>query len=301
MTAPRRLLSVALALAAVAAGKPLAPPRYGALADADRGALLARAATATSLPERLEAFSAPFLGTRYANSPLGEGEGTDPDPRLRWDAVDCLTFVETAIALAAADQPGDVLAVLDDLRYVAGPPTFLNRNHFVEAQWVPNNVLKGYLRDLSREVAGDRATVAEKLYSPEAWTARKKLGDMPLRRDEIPRGRFALPMVPLAVAIERLQSIPAGTLLFVIRRDSFSQPTRVTHVGLVLVRAGRRFLRHASKTPFDRVVDEPLDHFFARNSRYAKWPVEGVALYEVARPLSRVRQLAASAGATPDP
>lgn len=266
-------------------------PRWSALDDAAKAEYVARIHEPRSIPERLSLATEPFLGTPYAISPLGEGEGVDPDPRLRWDQADCLTFIETAMALAAAPSFDALVPLLDDVRYAEVPPSFLNRNHFVEAQWLPNNLLKGWIRDVSAEVAPGRTRVVEKEYSPERWTSRKKLGDMPLRLEEIPRGRFKLSMVPLDVARERMSAIPSGTLLFVVRKDFYTQPTRVTHVGIVLEKKGRLVLRHASKAPYHRVVDEPLADFFARNARYDKWPVEGVALYEIRVPEQRVERI----------
>jgi hypothetical protein len=57
---------------------------------------------------------------------------------------------------------------------------------------------------------------------------------------------------------------------------------------------GKRFLRHASKKPFARVVDEPFWKFLARNKKYDKWPVEGFALFEVKAPSERLSKLTAT-------
>ena len=44
--------------------------------------------------ERMQAVSQPFLGLPYVLDPMGESVGVDPDPLIRYDAFDCLTFVE---------------------------------------------------------------------------------------------------------------------------------------------------------------------------------------------------------------
>lgn len=281
------------ALAVTLSGAASAPSadRFDRWDDERRAAHVRQSHELEALDARLELLTRPLLGTPYGLSPLGEGEGVDADPRLRWDVFDCLTFVETAIALAASPRPEALVRVLDDVRYAALPATFLNRNHFVEAQWVPNNLLKGYLRDVTAQVGGDRVQRATKAFSPERWAARKQLGDMPLQSDDVPRGEFYLPLVPLQVARERVREIPSGTLLFVVRKDFYTQPTRVTHVGLVLGEGDRKVLRHASGKPFLRVVDEPLESFLARNARYTRWPVEGVSLYAIDHPASRLAQL----------
>lgn len=281
----------ALAVSLLAADSASPADRFDRWDDEKRAAHVRRSHELESFDARLELLTRPLLGTPYGLSPLGEGEGIDADPRLRWDLFDCLTFVETAIALAASPRPEALERVLDDVRYAALPATFVNRNHFVEAQWLPNNLLKGYVRDVTSQVGGDRVRQATKQFSPARWAARKQLGDMPLQSDEVPRGEFSLPLVPLEVARERVRQIPSGTLLFVVRKDFYTQPTRVTHVGLVLGEGDRKVLRHASGKPFLRVVDEPLVSFLARNARYKGWPVEGVSLYAIEHPASRIAQL----------
>src|SRR5205807_1023124 len=83
---------------------------------------------------RAEAVSGFLLGRPYVLSPLGEGGGLDKDPRFRLDAFDCVTYVETVIALANAKSVEEARALIDDIRY-DGPPDFDHRNHYVEAQW----------------------------------------------------------------------------------------------------------------------------------------------------------------------
>lgn len=73
-----------------------------------------------------------LVGVRYQNSPLGEGVAPDADPLMRFDAFDCTTFVETVLA------DGDVKK-LNKIRYKNGKVDFINRNHFIETDWLKNN------------------------------------------------------------------------------------------------------------------------------------------------------------------
>jgi D-alanyl-D-alanine carboxypeptidase/D-alanyl-D-alanine-endopeptidase (penicillin-binding protein 4) len=286
--------AAALACLTGAALSAQAAPRYSRLNDDERQAVVDKARECSSLGERLELVSSPFVGTPYGESPLGEGVGVDKDPRVRWDRVDCLTFVETSMALALAPAPDRLLPVLDDIRYGTLPPSFEHRNHFIESEWVPRNIEKGYIRGISREIAGAATLFVTTLYTPERWHARANPKDLPLPDEAVPMGTFGLEVVPLAFAQSHASHIPEGTMLVVVRRDSKREPTRVTHVGFVLKVNGRRVLRHASRDPFARVVDEPLDSFFARNARYDKRPVVGFALYEVRAPTDRIATLTAS-------
>lgn len=73
-----------------------------------------------------------YVGAKYVSDPLGEEKAPDFDPLIRTDAFDCTTFVETALA------NGDV-SKLNKIRYKNGDVDFLNRNHFIETDWLPNN------------------------------------------------------------------------------------------------------------------------------------------------------------------
>lgn len=73
-----------------------------------------------------------YLGTPYVRDPLGEGFAPDTDPLIRFDAFDCTTFVETVLADGDIDK-------LTKIRYKDGKIDFLNRNHFIATEWLPNN------------------------------------------------------------------------------------------------------------------------------------------------------------------
>ncbi|MGA9521865.1 MAG: N-acetylmuramoyl-L-alanine amidase-like domain-containing protein [Myxococcaceae bacterium] len=231
-----------------------------------------------ALSLRLEAISAAFLDTPYIHSPLGEGEGVDPDPPIRFDAVDCLTFVEQTLALGLAPTPVEVPRLLEALRYGARP-VYEDRNHLMEAQWLPNNVRKGFLRDVTRAY-GDRDTVrVRKVLSEESWQSGSSRALM-LPREAQPRGEFAFDLIPLDKVRRIAGRIPTGTILVVVRADRPNKVTRITHLGFVIQKGRRTRLRHAARGHYARVVDEDLATFLTRNSKYSKWPVEGVALFQ---------------------
>ena len=87
-------------------------------------------------------FGARFLGARYSSNPLGENALPDPDPLIRFDAFDCTTFVETVLA------DGNIKK-LNQIRYTNGIPDFINRNHFIETDWIKNN--SGLVRDATEQ------------------------------------------------------------------------------------------------------------------------------------------------------
>jgi hypothetical protein len=283
----------ALALVALAAA-PSAAGDLGARLDAGLAARppgAARASWATSL----------LVGAPYRTSPLGEGSGPDPDPRFRLDAFDCVTLVETAIALGSASAVRDAERLLDDVRY-EGSPSYGNRSHYVEGQWIPALVRKGWIEPATRAAAGGAVRTAAKRLDARAWSAAERAGhvldDLPPERR--PVGEFSLEVVPLGDLLALASRVPDGTVLIVVREDRPSRPYRVTHMGLLVARAdGSRALRHASDVPgVLRVRDEPLDAFVRRAGAW-RWRVEGVGLYRIRDNTARAGAILGGAGGRP--
>ena len=219
-------------------------------------------------PQRAAWAAGRLLGAPYAHSPLGEGSGVDPDPRFRLDRFDCVTLVETALALGSSTRVADAPVLLDDIRY-GGPIAFESRNHSMEAQWLPSLVAKGWIEDATALVGGDRARQAV---------------------EGLPVGAFPLSYVPLEDVPPVADRIPDGTIVLVVREARASRPYRVTHMGIVTVAGGRRVVRHASPGK-GRVVDEPLDAFLGRLRRFKGWPVSGLGFFRILDNTARAERL----------
>jgi hypothetical protein len=240
----------------------------------------------TELAARLVHVTDPFVGAPYVLSALGEGAGQspDPDPRMRFDAFDCTTFVETALALAIADDLAQARALLDAIRYRKGAVGYLERRHFPEAEWIPELQALGFLEERTRAVGGADVVVEKKELNVAVWKRGRHKGTPELPDARIPSGTFALDVWPLDKAAAGADRIPAGTLLNLVRVDFKSIPVRVSHQGIVIDKGGKKFLRHAADRMHHAVVDEPLDRFFARMQKYGKWPVAGVNLQALKEP-----------------
>jgi len=226
---------------------------------------------------RVVAVSQGFLNTPYVESPLGEGQGRDKDPLIRFDAVDCLTFVEESLALALASPGVDPIPVLNSLRY-DGEPAYETRNHLMEAQWIPANQAKGFIREVTRLYGGSDVQVVTKTLTQKTWAATfsQKLSVPNTVR---PFGNYALSVLPLNKVMDHVKKLPSGTIAMVVREDRPTLPTRITHLGFIIHSQDKVFFRHAAKSVFARVVDEELPRFLARNSKYDKYPVVGMSLY----------------------
>ncbi len=256
-------------------------------------ALLAAAGEAPPGGARAAAASAPLVGVRYQLGPLGEGRGPDPDPRFRLDAFDCVTFIETALALGAGRSDDEVRRALDDLRY-GGEVSIADRDHEVLSQWIPRNVEKGWLRPISRELAGAATVEVATSYDRERWDRLAKRGrrlaGVPVAR--LPLGRFSAEVIPPAALLALEARLPDGAVLWVVREERLDQLTRVTHGGLVVVKGGRRWVRHASSWPtVQRVVEEPLALFLERQRVASSRPLTGLAVFAALDNRARLARL----------
>ncbi len=237
--------------------------------------------------ERTKLATDAFLGAPYVVSPLGEGAGLDADPRVRWDGVDCLTFVETALAVGNAEGEEAAQIALDDIRYAAGTrPSYESRLHLMIAQWIPDQIRKGYLEDVTTQFGP--AVPASIGYDEKRWSTRRG----PLRAvpwsDKL-AGTFSIPMIPIADAQQIAGTLPEGLVINVVREARADRLNRVTHTGFVVVRDGKRYVRHARLGR--AVVDEPIERFLGRHAQMRKWVVSGIQLLAVRDNGARVRAL----------
>lgn len=171
-----------------------------------------------------------FVGVPYQESPLGEGVLPDVDPVIRFDAFDCMTFVETVLADGDEKQ-------LNQIRYKDGNISFLNRNHFIEADWMINNadkvknVSEKYGSVVQRNIVIDKKSWFKKVHGIDA--------------DFTPIS-VNLEYLPYSV-IEKIETTNELIVLFVAdnskMRDKIGTDLAVVHMGFLLPNG---VLRHAS-------------------------------------------------------
>jgi hypothetical protein len=128
--------------------------------------------------------------------------------------------------------------------------------------------------------------VESKTLNVAVWKKSSNEHTPKLPDERIPNGTFSLDVWPLKDVEKSFDKIPAGTIMHIVRVDFSNEPVRVSHQGIVIVKDGKRYLRHAADRLYHHVVDEPLDHFFHRMDQYTLWPVAGVHLTLMTEPAS---------------
>ncbi len=225
--------------------------------------LLSRARRGLSIGVRIGILSQQFLGRPYKSNPLIGSSDSDEVFIASLDGFDCVTYIETVLALARAYTLADFAAQLRGMRYDRGIVKWDRRNHYM-TDWIRNN-----LRD-------------ERI-------ARLSLPNVPTRKKDrilnmvagLPARRARIRCVPKS-ALPRLKPhLRDGDLLFFA---STRKNLDVFHAGIVIDEGGRIAIRHASRSK-GGVVQQDLDEFLAENR------MAGVI---VARPLDATSRARAS-------
>ena len=185
-----------------------------------------------------------YLGARYINNPLGEEKLPDTDPLIRTDAFDCTTFIETSLA------NGDVNK-LNKIRYKDGKIDFINRNHFMEYDWLQNN------SDIVENVSNQYGKTAIRtiLLDKQNWFKKKHNIDV-----NIPKQTVKLEYIPYS-NLGNIKTDETLIVFFVIDsakiREKIGTDIGVVHVGFLLPNG---MLRHASRK-YKRVMDVDFEKY----------------------------------------
>jgi hypothetical protein len=207
------------------------------------GELEPRAEPARRLRQAAEA----LLGAPYARAPLGGGPGQPERLSLRLDAFDCVTLVESCLALARSATPAAFRRELSLARYREGRIAWASRLHYF-SDWLRWNRRRGALGGC--------------LGGPGARSLEVRLALVP----GLPARRTRLVLVPRrALAGYSPRMAPALVVAFASLRRGLD----FFHVGLLFgdspaQPAATRTLIHAALSR-GGVVAEPLGEFLGRN------------------------------------
>ena len=190
---------------------------------------------------------AEYVGAQYLNDPLGEEHAPDTDPLIRFDAFDCTTFVETALANGDVDK-------LNKIRYANGTPSFTGRNHFTETDWIKNN------SDIVENASAQYAPTAKYTVTIDKKNWFKQTHHMDT---SFPKKTVTLEYIPYKYAADIHVEKPV-VVLFLRHspkiREKIGSDLVVRHMGFLLPNGK---LRHAS-SKFGKVVDQDFMEYAQR-------------------------------------
>lgn len=204
--------------------------------------LIAEARSQRDLGAKIKLISMRLLGARYIVQPL-KGSLSEPEEFVvRLDGFDCVTYIETVLALASARDVNGFLQRLRTLRYANGEVSYATRLHYT-TDWSKANIARGYLQDITRG-----ADTVERT---------KVLNKLPGFRPHVANFSF-FPKAKLNAVSATLQD---GDLIYFV---SGRQGLDTYHVGLLCWQSDRLMLRHAARSK-RKVTEQPLAEFIKAN------------------------------------
>lgn len=205
--------------------------------------LLSRVDRQEPLGIRIEQASRRLLGRAYRGEPLIGSAETPEVFTVSLDGFDCVTYVETVLALALASTPERVVAVVRRVRYRGGLVEWRRRNHYMTG-WIRNNVRAGFV-------------LRPRLAAPSVVRSRTLdvVAGLPARR-------VVLRCLPKRAFWRVRNAAHTGD---VICFASTRRKLDVFHIGIVVWSGGELRLRHASRSQ-GRVVEQDLAGFLRSNT-----------------------------------
>lgn len=228
------------------------------------------------LAQRIDNISKSLLGVAYALDPMGEGQPPDTDPIVQYHHFDCLTYVEEVLAFALTNDDSTAQTMRTTLRYGDGIADYSHRHHFMELQWIPANIAKGLLKDISSQLGTTTPlTVNVTAETWQNWGPRRRFS---LTDSQLPIGEWTLDVLPLDIALAAISQFPVGSIALTVHTPRAHTPSLVTHLGII-VDGPTPTIRHASSLGGGNIRDTSLTAHIGRlKSAYVNWPMLGIVV-----------------------
>jgi len=192
---------------------------------------------------RIEFLSRFFLGRPYTINPL---IGSFENPEVftaTLEGFDCVTYIETILALSRAKRVDEFIEWLRKIRYEGGRVEWERRNHYM-TEWIRNNTRIGAVRRVSPR-------------NTETVVKSRILNGLP----GLPPVKARFASVPKPQVRKFMQQLQTGDLIFFA---STRKHHDVFHCGILVRDADRLLMRHASRSK-GGVVEQDLDEFMKAN------------------------------------
>ncbi len=200
--------------------------------------LIAEARAVASTAGRAKLISSRFIGVPYIVNPLAGSPNGSERLVVRFDGFDCITYVETVLALSLARDVREFTAKLAEIRYENGQVEWAKRLHYT-SDWAAYQVRRGLLRDMTQD---EGAVIREKTLSFIPGLEPKTI-----KLRYYPKEQFGY--------VSRW--LTDGDLIYFL---STRRNLDFFHVGFVFREGDRLLIRHARHMR-RRVFEQPLAEF----------------------------------------
>jgi hypothetical protein len=251
---------------------------------------------AFSFPEKLNYWSSYIEKNKTGRKKISELSGRrqiDDTAPIIPNEYDCTTFIEVVAALSRSSSEDQFLKNLFAIRYKDGQPTFVNRNHFPEADWIPNNQAAQILSDITSDLArqsGVETHFERKKIDRVKWfkeqadgnKIERSLASLAEKRWPEP-SEVQLPYIAISDVKKIMKQIPSGTILNLVHRSDPHHPVLITHQGFVIREGNQVLLRHASVGGRIRTnnLSQYLTSLHGQQRPNSRWPLIGINLNQI--------------------
>lgn len=240
---------------------------------------------------RIDYFSKAFLDKPYKAGPTGEGKKAiyNQNPIYQINAFDCLTYVETIIALVISQNESDFLPNLIKIRYKNGQVSLTHRNHFTGLDWLENNEKAGIVKDITATITDKSGEpvylIAKATIDKKSWYRKlgKSLFVNPSQKasteklfqetDKFAKAISRVPYIPLTQLFDSkgkanhhlFKQIPDGAIISIVRpnwqlKDKIGTNLNISHLGFNIIKNEQNFFRNASII-YQKVTDSLLEDY----------------------------------------
>lgn len=218
------------------------------------------------------------LGTPYVGDPLGEGPDSDfdKDPLMDLAHVDCVTFIEQTLALAASPSYQSAFDLLQQIRYQHPPIAFQHRNHFMYNDWIKNNT---FCKNVTSKLGVPTEKVTRTI-SRRGFFEKKALPEL---GKDIPDEQSTLQYVPIAHVVKSEAKLPSPALILCVGKIDW---LFILHCGFYIRDADGKGLVYQASSKKDqmKVITTPLPEFLQATGDPAKSRYLGYVAFRIADP-----------------
>lgn len=234
-------------------------------------------AALNTLPSRIAYFSQRFLEKPYVGGAQGEGEQGEFDqtPLYRFDAFDCLTYLNDVLALSLSAHASEFQKKLLQINYYNGIAKYENRFHFMSVDWNPQNQKNGIVRDITSTIS-DVCYATGEINRPN-WFLNRSEQDIKLIKtisdheminrvnqlrscsDKVKKEMACVPYIPLTRFFDDQKNpidaifnrIPHASIIEIVRpnwnlKEKIGTNLHISHLGFAIRKDATLSFRHAS-------------------------------------------------------
>lgn len=191
---------------------------------------------------RIDEISGWLLGRPYIEAPLGGGADQREVFRASLEGFDCVTYIETVLAMAISRNVDGFVEILRALRYAEGKIDWSHRNHYM-IDWARRNEARGFVSNLTTGASTAKKTCRLDL-----------IAGLPPREETF----LYYPTQSVAGLWQRIET--GDVVLFVSERDTLD----VFHIGMLVKRENEIAMRHATRTA-GAVIEQQIAEFMTGN------------------------------------